>query len=54
MRDKERREAAERENGRRQEDRKSRERLDLIVKEREDRERWEVEKRRLIAEVPVS
>uniref|UniRef100_A0A914D3Y2 MYND-type domain-containing protein n=1 Tax=Acrobeloides nanus TaxID=290746 RepID=A0A914D3Y2_9BILA len=50
LRDKERREAAEREARRRQEDRRSRDRLDLIAKEREERERWELERRRLLAE----
>lgn len=50
LRDIERREALERENQRRSDERRSRDHLDIIVKEREERERWENEKKRLLAE----
>uniref|UniRef100_A0A7E4WB01 MYND-type domain-containing protein n=1 Tax=Panagrellus redivivus TaxID=6233 RepID=A0A7E4WB01_PANRE len=50
QREQERREAAAREAARIHDDRRSRDRLDLIVKEREDRERWESERRRVLAE----
>ncbi|KAH7729620.1 Protein AJM-1 d [Aphelenchoides avenae] len=50
QRDKERREAAAREAARAADDRRSRDRLDIIAREREEKERWEMEKKRLIAE----
>uniref|UniRef100_A0A915CR77 Uncharacterized protein n=1 Tax=Ditylenchus dipsaci TaxID=166011 RepID=A0A915CR77_9BILA len=51
QREAERRQAAEREANRRKEDRRSHDRLDLIVKERKRlRERWELERKRVIAE----
>lgn len=50
IRDRERREAEERAAARQREDRRSRDKLDLIVRERTEKERFEAEKRRLIAE----
>lgn len=50
QRDQERREAAAREVARLADDRRSRDRLDIIAREREEKERWEMEKKRLIAE----
>ncbi|PAV83427.1 hypothetical protein WR25_12559 isoform B [Diploscapter pachys] len=50
IRDRERREAAEREAARKMDDRRSRDKLDIIVRERTEKERFESEKRRLLAE----
>ncbi|KJH44290.1 hypothetical protein DICVIV_09687 [Dictyocaulus viviparus] len=50
IRDRERREAEERAAARQREDRRSRDKLDLIVRERTEKERFEAEKRRLLAE----
>ncbi|CAB3399714.1 unnamed protein product [Caenorhabditis bovis] len=50
IRERERREAAERENNRRLEDRRSRDKLDYIARERSEKEKFEAEKRRLLAE----
>ncbi|CAI5455611.1 unnamed protein product [Caenorhabditis angaria] len=50
IRDRERREAADREQNRRLEDRRSRDKLDILVRERSEKEKFELEKRRLLAE----
>uniref|UniRef100_A0AC35UHX1 BRCT domain-containing protein n=1 Tax=Rhabditophanes sp. KR3021 TaxID=114890 RepID=A0AC35UHX1_9BILA len=50
IRDRERREAAQREEARKKDDWKSRERLDLIFKERDDLEKLEQDRRRVLAE----
>lgn len=50
IRENERREAAEREANRRIDDRRSRDKLDIIVRERSEKEKFEAEKRRLLAE----
>ncbi|VDL77864.1 unnamed protein product [Nippostrongylus brasiliensis] len=50
IRDRERREMEERAAARQREDRRSRDKLDHIVRERTEKERFEAEKRRLLAE----
>ncbi|CAI4224968.1 unnamed protein product [Auanema sp. JU1783] len=50
IRDRERLEAAEREAARRLDDRRSRDKLDHLVRERTEKERFEIEKRRLLSE----
>lgn len=50
QREKERREAAEREEQRRREGWRSRELLEQLARERDEKANWEVEKRRLLAE----
>ncbi|CAI2356159.1 unnamed protein product [Caenorhabditis sp. 36 PRJEB53466] len=50
IRENERREAADREAARRLDDRRSRDKLDILVRERSEKEKFEAEKRRLLAE----